>query len=127
MPLYLVRHGETRLSGTFCGATNPPLSPVGRYQVRCATRCLAKSPIEVCYASPLLRAKQTAAIMTRRRGIPLLSEFSLRELHFGEWERLTFADVERRWPRLAARWIVDPTRVRIPKGETFVSLRKRIK
>jgi broad specificity phosphatase PhoE len=127
MSIFLVRHGETRLSGTFCGSGNPPLTGRGRKQASAAARILARYPIDICYASPLLRVKQTAAIIQRRLKIPVLTRYSLRELHFGAWEGFRFEEIHTRWPALAREWSKDPMKVRIPSAEPFSSLRRRIK
>jgi alpha-ribazole phosphatase len=127
MSIFLMRHGETRLTGCYCGSLNPPLTSRGRAQAGAAARQLAKYPIDVCYSSPQLRAKQTATLIHHRLHVPVVSNSSLRELHFGAWEGLWFQDIEKKWPRLAKQWADDPMAVRIPRAETFVSLRQRIK
>jgi len=127
MPFYLVRHGETSLSGTFCGSSNPGLTARGRDQGRSASRILSRFPIDIGYFSPLLRTRQTAQILRLRLNVPLVSRLSLREISFGAWEGLRFEDIEEKWPRLAKLWARDPMKVRIPRAESFPSLRSRIK
>ena len=125
--IFLVRHGETRLTGTFCGSSDPTLSSSGRAQAVSAARRLAQFPIGVSFVSPQRRAKETAAIIRRSLHVPQMTQVSLHELHFGVWEGLRFKAIEKKWPRLARRWAEDPTKVRIPGAETFGSLRRRIK
>jgi broad specificity phosphatase PhoE len=127
MPIYLARHGETPLSGTFCGSSNPALTRRGRAQARAAGRILSRFPIDRCYASPLLRARQTAQLIQRRLKIPVVTGIALRELRFGAWEGLRFGEIEKKWPALAKRWTIDPIKVRIPRAESFAALRRRIK
>lgn len=127
MAIFLVRHGETRLSGTYCGSTNPPLNPRGRDQIKAAARILDKYPIDFCYASPLVRTQQTAKILNSRLKLPVQTRLALREMHFGAWESLKFEEIAQRWPRLAEQWMKNPTAVRIPKGETFEQVRGRAK
>jgi broad specificity phosphatase PhoE len=124
---FLVRHGETRLTGTFCGSTNPPLTQRGITQGSTVAQHLRKFPIDVCYSSPLLRAKQMAQIATERLAIPLITNPLLKEVHFGAWEGLRFTDIEKKWPKLAKRWAHNPLTARIPCAEPHASLRKRIK
>jgi broad specificity phosphatase PhoE len=124
--LFLVRHGRTLLAGTYCGRANPPLSALGCSEALGAARRLARLPIETCFTSPLLRARQTAEIISRSTSIPVTIEPSLRELDFGRWEGLKFKDVEKKWPRQARQWAEDPSMVRIPGGERFSALRKRV-
>jgi broad specificity phosphatase PhoE len=84
-------------------------------------------PFEAGYASPQRRAVQSARILQRETGVSIKYSKGLKEMRFGEWEGLRFADVAKRWPQLAERWALDPTAVRIPRGETWDSLRKRAK
>jgi len=127
MPIFLVRHGETRLTGAFCGSSDPGLTPKGRAQARRAARQLSKFSIDRCYCSPLLRTRQTAAIAARRVKRPVIVKAALRELDFGRWEGLRFPDIEKQWPTLASRWAKDPMSVRIPGSESFIALRERVK
>jgi broad specificity phosphatase PhoE len=125
--LFLVRHGETRLTGAFCGTSNPSLSRRGRAQAASAAKRLDRFPIELCYVSPQRRAKETATIIRRHLKIPQATHADLKEIHFGAWEGLRFEAIEKKWPSLARRWAQDPTKVRIPGAETLGSLRQRIK
>jgi len=123
---FLVRHGETRLSGRYCGSSNPPLTRRGLQQGTAVAQLLARIPIDICYTSPLLRAEQTAAIISRHISSPVVKHTLLKEMDFGGWEGLRFRDIQEKWPRLADHWIQDPTATRVPQGETFVSLRRRV-
>jgi broad specificity phosphatase PhoE len=125
--VFLVRHGETRLTGTFCGSSNPSLSNRGRAQAAFAARRLSKFPIAMSFVSPQRRAKETAAIIRRALTVPQTTRASLKEFHFGVWEGLRFEAVEKKWPQLARRWAKDPTKIRIPGAETFRTLRQRIR
>jgi len=125
MPLYLVRHGATRLSGRFCGVSNPPLNADGRAQARTARRALSRAAITMCYCSPSLRARQTARLVWPDGPIRVCA--GLRELNFGAWEGLRFSEIETRWPARAKAWARHPLRARIPNGETMASLRQRIR
>ena len=122
-----MRHGRTKLSGTFCGSSNPPLNRRGKAQARSAAKALSKTPIDLCYFSPQRRARETAAIVCDRRGIRRRPDPLLREIGFGAWEGLRFSAVEMRWPARARAWAKDPLKVRVPGGETFASLRRRVK
>ena len=70
--LYLLRHGATdnnvanppRLQGRLA---NPGLSVPGRKQVEHTADFLAARQIDAVYTSPLLRARETAAILAQPR------------------------------------------------------------
>ncbi|NAZ88727.1 histidine phosphatase family protein [Kineococcus indalonis] len=105
----LARHGATahtaqgRLSG--CTGANPPLSRVGREQARRLAAALrAAGGADVLACSPVLRARQTAEEVAAVLDLPLRVEDDLREIDFGDWEGLTPAEVDRRWPGEQAAW-----------------------
>jgi len=127
MPIYLMRHGRTRLTGTFCGSSNPPLTARGRAEARSAARTLSTASIDLCISSPQRRAQETARIVCRQLSVRLVTHPLLKEFRFGAWEGLAFREIEKKWPKLAQAWLMDPTRVRIPKAETFASLKKRVR
>jgi broad specificity phosphatase PhoE len=87
--LLLVRHGETdhNVDGTISTAMpGAPLNERGFAQARLLADRLARSPVEAVYASPLVRARQTAAVLARRLGAPLHELPQLAEVSVGELE-----------------------------------------
>lgn len=126
MAFLLVRHGECKASGTYCGRTDAPLTAKGREQAAALAETLGRYDIGGCYASPLLRAVDTARAILRDSSASLSLDDRLRELDFGSWEGLRYAEIEARWPALARDWLADPTEVAIPGGERFSSLRERV-
>src|SRR6185312_7036467 len=49
----------------------------------------------------------------------------LREVDFGAWEGLTFAEVRKKWPDEMAAWWADPA-VAPPDGESFLDAQRRV-
>ena len=45
-------------------------------------------PLDVCWSSPLVRARETAEIVLRGRDIPIFTDNRLREMSFGDYEGL---------------------------------------
>ena len=88
MKLILVRHGESEhnkgdlISG---GASNPDLSAEGIAGVKKVSRNFDESQVDLVYASPLIRAKRTAEILTKGRKTINLDP-RLIEMQFGSWE-----------------------------------------
>ncbi|MBX6372537.1 MAG: bifunctional RNase H/acid phosphatase [Acidothermus sp.] len=126
--LVLVRHGVTSftLEKRFSGTGDPPLVEQGRRQVAAlAERLRSRGDIEVIVSSPLARCRQTAAAIAEAVELPVAVDDDLREVDFGLWEGLTFAVVERRWPRELALWLAD-TAISPPNGESYDELRLRI-
>ena len=86
--LFLVRHAEPQLTGTFLGHVDSPLSDAGRAH---AQTLLENVSLSIVYTSPLLRALQTAEILARGAKIEIIDD--LRDITFGRWDGRTWADV----------------------------------
>ena len=99
--LLLVRHGETiwNAESRLIGLTDLPLSEGGSQQAAQLTARLAGEGIDSIYASDLQRAAQTAAAIGDGCGVRPQADPRLREMDFGEWEGLTFPDLERQFHR----------------------------
>jgi probable phosphoglycerate mutase len=125
----LLRHGDTRLSPEhrFSGQRDLPLSATGMRQAQAAACRLAATgvPIDVVVSSPLLRAVTTAAFVTDKLGLTMVIDDDLRETDFGEWEGCTLAEIQQRWPDVAAAWRRDPEQAP-PGGESFADTARRV-
>jgi alpha-ribazole phosphatase/probable phosphoglycerate mutase len=108
------------------GWTDIPLSDRGRRQVACLARRMPSEPASVLYASPLLRALETARPVAQVVGAEVRLEPGLREIHCGEVDGWTVEEVRRRYPDLwAANLRQDDEGFRWPGGETYRELRER--
>lgn len=126
----LARHGATalslekRFSGS--GGFDAPLAPVGEAQADALAReIVARGGVDAIVSSPLLRTRQTAAIISAYTGASLDIEDGIAECSFGEWDGLTFAEVNERWPRELTAWLAS-TDVAPPGGESFAACRDRV-
>lgn len=124
--LILVRHGETEglSSIRYYGATDIPLSDLGREQVLRARERIAGHAFEAVWASSLSRAAESARILAPSHAIRLEADF--REVHFGRWEGLTREEIAVRDPDLFAIWQQDLARFDYPDGERRSDFRARI-
>lgn len=89
--LYLTRHGRTHWNelGRFQGHTDVPLDAVGRAQARALAQTLV-GRIDAVIASDLLRASETARIVTDALALPAPTlDADLRERGYGVFEGLT--------------------------------------
>ena len=86
--LYLVRHGQTDWNKVhrLQGITDIPLNENGRQMARDGRAAIDKIHLDICYVSPLIRARETAEIMLEGRNIPLIPDDRLKEFCFGEYE-----------------------------------------
>ena len=90
MMLYIVRHGETdwNREHKVQGRTDIPLNDYGRRLARETAEGMKDIPIDLCFTSPLLRAKETAQIILEGRNVPLCDEERIQEISFGRYEGL---------------------------------------
>lgn len=86
--LYIMRHGKTDWNARkkLQGRTNIPLNEEGREMARNAALEYADVHFDVCYCSPLIRAKETAEIFLANRDIPIITDDRLQEMCFGIYE-----------------------------------------
>jgi broad specificity phosphatase PhoE len=128
MRLLLVPHAETEWNalGRFQGHFDTSLNERGRRQAHLLQQQMAEEPLKAIVASDLRRALETAEILAQPRGLGVQAEPRLRELHFGEWEGLTYGEVQERTPNTLADWENDPLRASPPGGERLTSLVQRL-
>ena len=101
-----IRHGQTAWNAArrIQGHTDIELDALGRWQADRLAEALAGQPLDAVYSSDLARARQTAAPLAERAGLTLRIDAGLRERGFGDFEGLSFVQVEQRWPEQAERW-----------------------
>ncbi|BFV59548.1 bifunctional RNase H/acid phosphatase [Kitasatospora sp. CMC57] len=126
----LLRHGEThltpekRFSGS--GGSDPALSERGLWQAaRAAESLAARGTVQAIVSSPMQRARQTAEAVAIRLGLEVRFEEGLRELDFGDWEGLTFAEVQQRHPEDLAAWLASSKAKPTGSSESFTTLTYR--
>ncbi|OKI13997.1 bifunctional RNase H/acid phosphatase [Streptomyces sp. CB03911] len=127
----LLRHGETpltpekRFSGS--GGSDPELSEKGRWQAeRAAEAMAARGTIQAVVSSPMRRTRQTAETVAGRLGLDVRIEEGLRELDFGDWEGLTFAEVQERHPADLDAWLASAKAKPTGGSESFTTLAHRV-
>ena len=96
--LILVRHGATEwsMSGRHTGRTDPPLAQVGEGEARTLSARLLKFKPVVVFASPLRRALDTSLLAGF--GEDVVTDERLVEWDYGEFEGLTFFEIQQRRP-----------------------------
>jgi len=126
--LLAIRHGATAYSQErrYAGSHDIPLSPEGRRQCAALARALGPHHVAAVYASPLLRARESAAPIAAAQGIEITLESDFREMCFGDWEGLTRDEVERRFPDEYKLWHAEPTRFARPGSETLGAVAERV-
>ena len=86
--IYIIRHGKTEWNKRhkLQGQTDIPLCDEGRIMAREAAERYADVHFDVCYSSPLIRAKETAGILLEGRNVPIFTDDRLKEMAFGTYE-----------------------------------------
>ena len=86
--LYIMRHGKTDWNELhkLQGRTDIPLNEEGRTMARQAREKYKDVSFDICYCSPLIRARETAEIVLQGRNIPILYDDRLMEMNFGVYE-----------------------------------------
>ncbi|MBO4689020.1 MAG: histidine phosphatase family protein [Clostridiales bacterium] len=86
--LYIMRHGKTDWNDRhkLQGRTDIPLNNDGREMARAAAEEYKDVHLDVCFCSPLQRAKETAEILLQGRDVPIITDDRLLEMSFGIYE-----------------------------------------
>ena len=111
--VYLIRHGLPDFpggKGMCIGTTDIPMGEEGFAQAEKMAKKLP--PVTAVFSSPLIRAVQTAQAI----GMPITILDDLREMYAGEWDGLTFMEIQERYPELYAARGLDKT-LPLPGGE----------
>ncbi len=122
--LVLLRHGNTGYSGRYIGAKDVPLSPDGFKQMGKLKSIFHNLHFDSIYSSPMLRCRQSAEILFA--GKTVLFDDDLKEIDFGRWEGLQFAEIVEDNPELVKEWADWNTDFCFPKGERISHFIKRV-
>ena len=123
-----IRHGETtwNVDTRIQGRLDIPLNATGRSQAARMAQALKHEPIAAVYASDLVRAWETAEYLGRAHGLTVNVEAGLRERGFGDFEGMTFAEIETRLPEQSMRWRKRDPEFAPSGGESLVDLNRRV-
>lgn len=126
MTLYLelLRHGETERGGGLRGSLDDALTATGWAQLRAAVA--DAGPWDRLISSPLQRCARFAEELAARRGLPLELEAGLQELHFGDWEGRSAAELMATDATALGRFWSDPYAFTPPGGEPLADFEARV-
>ena len=94
MKLYVLRHGITpwNKEKRVQGGVDIPLAEEGLSLAEKTGEALKDIPFDLCFSSPLKRARQTAACVLGDRKIPVILDKRIQEIDFGILEGTRFKD-----------------------------------
>ena len=127
--IYLIRHAEAEgnLYRRAQGQYNSNLTALGRRQVAALAERFRRIPIDALWASDLHRTQSTAsAILKYHPNLTLHTTPALREVDVGTWEDRPWAEIARDAPEQMELFLTDPARWRIPGGEDYGALVRRM-
>lgn len=119
--IILLRHGESSVNVTqtlSCRYVDEPLTETGVRQAGQAAAWLADRPIRRIYASPLLRAKQTAEIVGARLTLGCTIAEELREIDCGTLEGRSDPEAWGLFQQVVVRWTSGDLEAGFEGGET---------
>ncbi len=129
MKLYFVRHGqsEANVQMIISNRNLPhPLTELGQQQAVTLAQSLSRVPLAAFYASPIMRAKQTAQIVAANIGLPFEIADALREPDCGIMEGRSDEEAWAEHNRVMHDWLLHQKfDSYIEGGESFGDLRTR--
>ncbi len=128
MRLALVRHAETAedTRGRCYGRLDVGLSVAGRGQCARLADVFRSEPVGSVWASPAIRARETAGAIAAPHRLDVGILEPLRELDFGELEGRAYDEIAVSDPELYEQWMTTPTTIRFPGGESYADLQERV-
>ncbi|MBV1701578.1 MAG: phosphoglycerate mutase family protein [Hyphomicrobiales bacterium] len=132
--LIFLRHGQTdwNVEERLQGQRDIPLNGIGRDQAASAGRsCKPWLESDLNFlCSPLQRTRETMTIARQAMGLqpsPFATDDRLKEISFGDWEGMTWGEIEKADPARANARDADKWGYAPPGGESYVMLAERIK
>ena len=125
--IYLIRHAqaEGNWKRLFQGHTDAAVSEVGENQLQYLADRMQALSFNAVYASPLVRAVQTAQAVAK--GVPITTLPELMEINGGEFEGVPFGDLPKRFPEAFLHWQDHPELCSPPGGESMEHVFVRMK
>jgi broad specificity phosphatase PhoE len=126
--LFLLRHAQTvwNQERRYQGWQDPPLSEAGQAQARATAAALAGTPLQAVYASPLRRARETAAAVARPHGLAVRLHEGFKEMGFGLWEGRSVEEARALDAERYQAWIETPHLATPPGGEGLGEVQQRV-
>ncbi|WP_104117412.1 histidine phosphatase family protein [Arthrobacter sp. B1805] len=122
------RHGRTEWnrSGRFQGQEDIDLDETGREQAARAAEVLAARQPSLIVASDLRRAADTAAALSGLSALEVTYDVRLRETNGGQWQGLSFAEIDEKFAEDNAAWRAGDPEVRAGGAESRLDVGRRM-
>jgi broad specificity phosphatase PhoE len=123
--LYFVRHGESaaNVQRVFAGQMDTPLTEKGREQAKAAGKAARKQHFDLIVSSPLVRAYDTAKIITHEIGYPvenIVVNDIFKEHYIGDLSGKSWDEYDEFDPRITNMESLNELKARAAKGLEFL-------
>jgi broad specificity phosphatase PhoE len=129
MNLYFVRHGESEANTRHVISNRESsfhLTPKGRQQAKTLAERIGNVPFQAMFSSPVLRARETADILSAALGIPYQVTEALREYDCGVLEEKSDEASWKTHHRYFEDWVLRGQYTNKPEeGECFLDIQDR--
>lgn len=128
MEILFVRHGRTDWNGVYYqGLCSEPLNSKGIQEAKNLAKKIRNLPIDCIWSSDVVRAVQTAQYIGKSFEQQITTKEFLREFDLGQWEGLTFDEIELKWSGAMMDFYEHPEKIAFPQGENWDQIQKRVK
>lgn len=124
--VYIVRHGETdyNVAHRWQGQLQIPLNANGRAQAHALRDVLVDVTFTGVYSSDLIRAYDTARIITEPHNVGITAEPRFREMLLGVFQGKTRDELHEQYPTQVEKWNIDDS-FAPDGGESRLTTRQR--
>ena len=128
--LYLVRHGQSEANAQAIlqgSQIDTPLTPLGRQQAQITREKLLPLTFDHTYSSPLLRAGETASIITAGQQ-PITFDPCLREFDYGIWDGYKLNSLSQKYSEYfndMNRFIAEASNIH--QGDTYSGIQEQLR
>lgn len=128
MELIIIRHGETNWNReqVFRGRRDVRLNSTGIAQADATARALEDRIFDAVYTSPLKRSLVTARRIAKPHAMAVRENDGFSDISYGIWEGLSVETVKREYPKFYEKWLENPTKVKLTRGESMKRAWKRV-
>ena len=126
--LILVRHALTvdNQKSRLSGHIDSSVSEEGKEQIDKITNYLKDFDIDKIYTTTSSRTKDTVKKLSELKSIEIIEKESLKEISFGDFEGLTFKEIENRYPEEFQDMIKKEYEYKYPNGESLIDSYNRV-
>ncbi len=127
--VHLMRHGQVEgfELRRYNGQADVTLTALGEQQSQNYRERLKDLSLTAVYSSDLQRSAFGGQLIGADHGLDPVQDLRLRELHIGDWEGLTWDEIQHRWSREWQARLDDLVNVAPPGGESLLQMAQRVR